>query len=151
MSVVVVERAPAHGEGSKTPAASFRASEQIFEGMGARLYRELCKGVAEDPALLDLSADALAAARSTHLFSAVHYLLLREPDPRLSRFFATLTDDPAPPQDAFPAFASYCAEHRDEIREIIQRRTVQTTYVERCAALLPLVSFVADQIGEQHD
>jgi len=148
MTSVVVERRPGEGEGLDTVAATFLASQQIFGGMGARLYAELCKGVVDSPDLLELGAHALAGARPAHLLSAVHYLLLREPDPDLSRFFATLTEDPGPPEAAFPAFARYCAEHRDEILEILETRTVQTTYVERCAALTPLVSYVADQAGE---
>jgi hypothetical protein len=144
----VVERGPAEGEGLETVAATFRASEQIFGGMGARLYAELCKGVVGSPELLEMGARALAAARPAHLFSAVHYLLLRDPEPRLSRFFATLSDDPPPPEAAFPEFDRYCLEHRDAILDILETRTVQTTYVERCAALMPLVSFVADQAGE---
>jgi len=148
MASEVVERRPGEGEGLETVAATFRASEQIFGGMGARLFAELCKGVVGSPELLELAAHALAGARPAHLFSAVHYLLLREPDPALSRFFATLTQDPAPPEAAFPPFARYCADHRGEILEILQTRTVQTTYVQRCAALMPLVSYVADQAGE---
>jgi hypothetical protein len=144
----VVERGPAQGEGLETVAASFRASEQIFGGMGARLYAELCKGVVDSPELLEMGARALTAARPAHLFSAVHYLLLGAPQAPLSRFFATLTDQPAPPETAFEEFRRYCLDHRDAILDILDNRTVQTTYVERCAALMPLVSFVADQTGE---
>lgn len=144
----VVERGPAAGEGLEMVAATFRASEQIFGGMGARLYAELCKGVVGSPELLEMGARALAAARPAHLFSAVHYLLLSEPDQPLARFFATLSDDPSPPEAAFPVFRRFCLQHRDAILDILDTRTVQTTYVERCAALMPLVSFVADQAGE---
>lgn len=148
MASTVVERRPGEGESLETVAATFRASEQIFDGMGARLFAELCKGVVRSPDLLELASHALAGARPAHLFSAVHYLLLRDPDPSLSPYFATLTENPAPPEMAFPAFARYCAEHRGEILQILETRTVQTTYVERCAALTPLVSFVAEQAGE---
>jgi hypothetical protein len=66
----------------------------------------------------------------------------------LSRYYATLADAPAPPDDAYPAFTRYCVEHRDQILGLLLTRTVQMTYVERCRPLVAPLSLVAAQAGE---
>jgi hypothetical protein len=63
-----------------------------------------------------------------HLFSSVHYLLLKDSSDPLSRFFATLTPSPRHPEDAFPEFLRFCKEHREDILHLLDTRTVQTTY-----------------------
>jgi hypothetical protein len=83
-----------------------------------------------------------------HLFSSVHYLLLQDPSDPLGRFFATLTPSPQPPEDAFPEFVRFCREHREKILKLLDTRTVQTTYAERCRTVMPLLSRVADEAGE---
>jgi hypothetical protein len=83
-----------------------------------------------------------------HLLSSVHYLLLRGSDDALSRYFATLTPDPYPAAQAFPEFKRFCMEHREKILHLLDTRTVQTTYAERCRTIMPLLSRVADEAGE---
>ena len=55
---------------------------------------------------------------------------------------------PPPPEDAFPEFVRFCREHREEILQLLDTRTVQTTYAERCRTVMPLLSRVADEAGE---
>lgn len=129
-------------------AAGFRASEQIFRTMRAPLYEAFCREVVSDPGMLALAGDGMGAAAATHLFSAVHYLLLRDPADPLARYFATLDDDPLPADRAYPELVRFCRAHRDEIRELLETRTVQTTYAERCRALLPPMCIVAREAGE---
>ena len=129
-------------------AASFRASEKIFAGMGALLFSEFCRHAANDPEMIALAGHAMAGARPAHVFSAVHYLLLGDPGDPLARHFATLTDDPLPPAGSYPDLARYCRTHRDTILELLRTRSVQTTYAERCRALLAPIGLVARAAGE---
>jgi hypothetical protein len=142
------EPASVRGERLETVAAAFRAVEQIYRSLGAPLYGALCAGGADDPDIIALASHAQQGAQPIHLFASVHYLLLRDPDDPLSRYFATLTDQPAAPEQAFPDFARFCARHRDQILPLLKHRTVQTTYVERCRALMPPLSQVAKEAGE---
>jgi hypothetical protein len=134
-------------------AGAFRASVGIFGAMGATLYAELSGRCAEDLDMLALAALAPDGARPTALFSAVHYRLLGDApgaaaDP-LARWFATLTDDPLPPDStAYEELRRFVAAHREELAEVLRTRTVQTTYAERCRALLPPMCAVAREAGE---
>jgi hypothetical protein len=132
----------------ETVAASLQASAQLYASMGVHLYSALCRAAAGDAELVALAGHGQASARAMHLLSAVHYLLLEDPDDPLGRFFATLTPDPAPPEAAFPELQRFCREHRCAILALMASRTVQTTFVERCRAMVAPFSLVADQAGE---
>lgn len=129
-------------------AAAFRAGERIYAQQGSPLYAALAKAGADDPDILALSSNGLAGATPVHLFTSVHYLLLDGIADPLSRFFATLTSEPAPADQAWPDFRRFCFEHRRELDELLRTRPVQMTYVERCRTLLPAVCHVAEQSGE---
>lgn len=130
-------------------AGAFRSGAQTYAAMGSPLYAALCAGGADDADIVALAAHAQEGAQPVfHLMASVHYLLLRDPADPLARFFATLTDRPEPPDRAYPEFARYCHAHAAEIRRLLAERTVQTTYVERCAPLMPPLSLVADAAGE---
>ena len=104
------------------------------------LYGRLLLAVADDPDLLAL-AEAARRDQPTGLLllAAVHFLLLRDEEPRppLAAYYpsvvgaATRTDDPV------PAFHSFCLVHQEKIRELIAERRVQTNEVGRSACLLP--------------
>jgi hypothetical protein len=129
-------------------AAALRAAVHLYGVMGTPLYATLSARAAGDADIVALVSRAKEGAAPMHLFSSVHYLLLRDPSDPLSRFFATLTPNPQPPEHAFPEFARFCREHREEILKLLDTRTVQTTYAERCSTLMPLLSRVADEAGE---
>ena len=132
----------------ETVAASFRASVAVYETMATPLYAEFSRHAADDPAMLDLARHAMAGSRATHLYSAVHYLLLGEPGDPLARYFATIDADPLPPAGAYAELSRFCRQHRDELRELLRQRSVQTTYAERCRAILPPMCEVARAAGE---
>ncbi len=136
------------GERLRDRAEAFRASAEIYRKMGAWLYREFCRHAADDPEILALADGGMDAALPTHLFSAVHYLLLREPGDPLAGYFATITDTPLPPEGAYPELVRFCRAHQDELRDLLATRTVQTTYAERCRALLAPMCVVAREAGE---
>ena len=130
-------------------AAAFRANAAIYGAKGSPLYKILCTRSADNPEIVALAALAQRRAQpALHLLSAVHYLLMRHPQDPLARYFATISENCAPPDDAFEPFRRFCATHFDAIAEILETRTVQTTYVERCGGLLPGLSYVADLAGE---
>jgi len=129
-------------------AAAFRASVNIFETMGTPLYAEFSRNAAEDQEMIDIAWHGMEGARPTHLFSAVHYLLLGDPSPPLARYFATLVADPLPPEGAYGELTGFCREHRGAILELMRTRTVQTTYAERCRAIVAPMAEVAREAGE---
>jgi hypothetical protein len=128
-------------------AATFRAAGEIYGSMGSPLYRVLGARCAEDPEILELASHGIEGGLPVHLFASVHYLLRRNPDDPLSGYFATLNNPPLPPEQVYPNFARYCREHRDEIRELLATRMVQTTFVVRCGALMAMMSRVAEEAG----
>ena len=129
-------------------AAELRAAVHLYQVMGTPLYATLCARGACDADIVALVGRGKEGAAPMHLFSSVHYLLLQDPSDPLSRFFATLTPSPQSPEEAFPEFMRFCREHREEILNLLDTRTVQTTYVERCRTVMPLLSRVADEAGE---
>ena len=138
----------ADAELMETVAAAFRSNAARYRDMGTPLYGCLFESAADDPELVELASHGQAGARPVHLLSAVHDLLLRDSRDPLARFFATLTEIPAPPERAFPELQRFCRERRADILPILERRTVQSTYVERCWTLMPALAHVADLAGE---
>jgi hypothetical protein len=129
-------------------AASLRAGARLYGVMGTPLYATLCERGAEDAEVVELVSRGQQGAAPMHVFSAVHYLLLRDSSDPLSRYFATLTPDPRPPEGVFLDFVRFCRQHRQQILQLLATRTVQTTYAERCRTVMPLLSRVADEAGE---
>jgi hypothetical protein len=128
--------------------AAFRIGVQNYAGYGTPLYSALCAGGMGEPDIIALASHGVVSGRPVHLFSSVHYLLLRDPNDPLARYFATLTEKPLPPDEAFADFARFCRQHREELLHLLQTRTVQTTYVERCRSLMPPMACAADMAGE---
>lgn len=137
-----------HDERMISVAAAFRSNAEMYRDMGTPLYGWLFLRAADDPELVELASHGQEGARPVHLLSAVHDLLLRDPDDPLARFFATLTQDPAPAEKAFPELQRFCRERRSEILAILESRTVQSTYVERCWSVMPAIAHVAEAAGE---
>lgn len=129
-------------------AGAFRASAHVYAQMGSPLYAEFCRLGESDLEVLSLADFGMDGAKPSHLFSSVHYLLLGNPDDPLARYFATLCEEPLPPVGAYADFARYCRKHRATLQELLQTRTVQTTYAERCRALLAPMCEVARMADE---
>ncbi len=132
-----------------TVAAAFRAGAKSYAAMGSPPYAALCAGGADDPAVVELAAHAMAGSQPVfHLMASVHHLLLQDGNDPLAGYFATLTDDPLPPGEAWPHFVRFCEEHRAELLHMLATHSVQTTYVERCVSLVAPIAWVAQQAGE---
>lgn len=139
----------------------FRRFARGVERDGAPRYAGICRGIATDPWLLDLVAQAPPDQRRPNIIlAAVHYLLLGGADHPLAAWYPTVAAlhgqpvgatcapfddvDGAPLADGiFTAFASFCRAHRDELALLIATRATQTNEVGRCTALLPALSTVA--------
>jgi hypothetical protein len=108
------------------------------------LYERLTRGIAGDPQLLALAAQATSRP-VTNLFLAAVQFLLRGTTHELAAFYPSLTGSPAPTADPYPVFRAFCLEHTDAIVQLLQTRRVQTNEVRRCAVLLPAFGLVAAQ------
>lgn len=129
-------------------AAAWRAGEAIYTAQGSLLYAALSRAGAEDPAIMELSAVGLDAAKPVHLFIAAHYLLLGGIEHPLARYFATIADPPAPPDEAWPHFRAFCFEDAAALQSLMRERPIQMTYVERCRTLAPALAYVGQQAGQ---
>ena len=95
-------------ERSETVRSAFLRGANTYGDLGSSLYAALLRAGADEPDLVTLACNAQAGSQPAfHLLAVVHFLLLRDPDDPLARYFATLTDDPASPDAAFPEFVRY--------------------------------------------
>ncbi len=118
---------------------------------GGTTYAAICRGVAHNPEIIELIAQAPAAQRRPNLLmAAVHYLLLRgTPHPLAAHYDSVVqwlkqSDQPKPNSDVITDFTNFCLEQRDKLIELIATRSTQTNEVGRCAALLPALHYIAE-------
>ena len=116
------------------------------------LYEALCRGIANDPALLSLAACARPGQPVPNVFlSAVKFLLLDgvEPGHRLHAIMAGATESAEDvPSDAFDVWREFVLAHADAVRLQVAWRNVQTNDVNRCTVLLPAYSIIAERSGK---
>src|SRR5215212_8705594 len=115
----------------------FRKFVEAESVWSSPLYTRLSLGIADDPEVLALAAEATAGPIPNLLLAAVHYLLLRDPDQPLAAFYPSLTPEPDTTGDPYPAFHAFCLAQRDAMHTLLTTRLVQTNEVRRCALLLP--------------
>lgn len=128
--------------------AAFQRCAKNFPIWGSPLFGALSAGIAEDADLLALAAKGQRHGEHFLLLTAVHYLLLRDPDDALGSYFPSIADRSAPSMDAFPAFKRFCWKRQTEIEAILANRTVQQTWVDRCSRIMPALSRVGDEVEE---
>jgi hypothetical protein len=110
------------------------------------LYERLSLGIAHDPELLTIAAQAKPGQPVPNLFlAAVHFLLLTGVQAPLAAFYPSLSSTPASSADPYPSFRAFCLEHREEILGLISTRLVQTNEVRRCGCLVPAFTPIAQQ------
>ena len=132
--------------GGASVADYFKGAPARYRHMGTPFYAALAERCAVDPEILELAANAGNGQPPTHLLmGAVQYLLLRQKDAELARYYASLTPDPAPAAAAFEPFRAFCRENRTALVDILRTRTVQTTIVGRAGHLLPAMAHAARQ------
>ena len=113
------------------------------------LFSALARACAQDEEMMALGSVARAGQpiAAITLLSA-QYLLLKSPEPRLASYFPSLTPEPKPAAEAFPAFREFCLQRGEELKSLIERRTVNSTMVERSSCILPALAYVARLAGE---
>ncbi|HEX4082163.1 MAG TPA: DUF2332 domain-containing protein [Acidimicrobiales bacterium] len=137
--------------GGPSLAAQFRSFAVAVGRDGTAVYERICRGVADDGALLDLTGLAPPTQRRPNLLlAAVHFLLLGGADDRLADHYRTVAEwrgtparRPADDRDPFAEFSTFCRDHRDELAALLATRATQTNEVGRCAVLLPAFVTVA--------
>ncbi len=127
--------------------AAFTDPEEFWT---SPLYRHLCGVVAADPFLVRLAAHARDGQVPTFVFfGAVHWLLLGGVDDPLGDFYASLRDDPRPPDGAGPALLSFAHRYEAELAELVSHRLVQTNQVRRAVGLRMALAAMAPSIGDR--
>lgn len=114
------------------------------------LYQRLSLGIAGDPEILALAAEARQGQPVPNLFlAAVHCLLLQGLSHPLAVFYPSVSPASPPQGDPYPAFRAFCREYAVAIRQLITTRLVQTNEIRRCACLLPAFGLVAARTAGQ--
>ena len=130
----------------------FLAFAATVERDGGSTYPAICRGVADDPAILSLLDGApLPQRRPLLLLAAVHSLLLAGTDHPLAAYYDTVAlvrgvpFVPPPRGGVAAAFSDFCHTHRAEVEQLVATRSTQTNEVGRCTTLLPGLCHVAAQ------
>jgi hypothetical protein len=139
---------------SQTPRPSTDELSRRFQRFARRechvspLYERFSLGIADDPEVLAVAAQAKPGQPVPNLFlGAVHFLLLQGVQHPLATFYPSLSPAPSASADPYPSFHAFCLEHQGEILDLIATRMVQTNEVRRCGCLLPAFAQVAEQAG----
>jgi hypothetical protein len=123
----------------------FKDAAAIFRKRDWKLYAVLAEGAADNEPLLELTSHVRPGQPGPHmLLAAVHFLVLDDPNSRLSAIF----ESPGDAEHAFPIFLEYCARRQDELRDILKTRTLQMTNADRAGYLMPAIAQVAGEVGE---
>ena len=114
------------------------------------LYHACATGMADDAEIIELLNRVDKEQPLLILFfTLVNFLLLRERDHPLARFYPYLTERPGPAQDSYPSFRDFCLSHRSALREMLPQARLQTNEVTRCACLLPAFHLVHRRGGSK--
>lgn len=118
-------------------------------GRRAPLYRRYGEAIADDPEIGRLLLHAPVDQRMpVLLYACVHWILLREPEHDLRRWYPNLAaPHPGPGGDPYPAFREFCLRHRDRLAELLATRSTQTNEIGRCALLVPMLAEIARREG----
>jgi hypothetical protein len=117
-------------------STSLRYSSPLFAALG--------RACASDEAILELGAAARPGQPiALIILLSAQYLLLKSPESSLARYFPSLTPEPRPAEEAFPTFREFCLDHRGELVGLIERRTVNSTMVDRSSCILPALAHVS--------
>jgi hypothetical protein len=108
------------------------------------LYKRLSSGIARDPEVLAIAAQARRGQPVPNLFlAAVHFLLLKGMQHPLATFYPSLSRFAVRAEDPYPSFRAFCLEYKETIQALISSHLVQTNEVRRCGCLLPAFAVVA--------
>lgn len=113
----------------------------------APLYARLAAGFADQPAVLEILAEAPEPQRlPVTLFAAIHDLLLADPSDRLAQWYPNLSPNPRT-DDPVPEAVAFCTRHRLALLDLVRSRTPQTNEIGRSALLLVGLARVFSEVG----
>jgi hypothetical protein len=118
-----------------------------FECKGnSELYYHLSKQISGDEDLLKIASFTKVGQPIPNIFFAsVHYLLLKNFDQDLAKYYPSIQKKPIP-KIPFSIFKAFCIANKNEIKEIISKKIIQTNVINRCAYLMPVFSkIIADE------
>jgi hypothetical protein len=135
--------------GLEAMAEEFKRFSKIeARSLSSPLYEHLSRSIAADPEIMTLAIQIPPGQPPANLlFGAVHYLLHRNYSASLAKYYPSLTPNPQPPAEAYPAFRDFCLKHADAIEHLLKTRTVQTNEIRRSAYLFLAFSVIANLAG----
>jgi hypothetical protein len=71
--------------------------------------------------------------------ASVHYLLLRNPNENLARYYPSITKRQSE-EIPFELFKNFCLTHENRIKDALSTKIVQTNVINRCSYLMPIFS-----------
>jgi hypothetical protein len=108
------------------------------------LFAALARASATDDDIIELGSVARAGQPIALItLLSAQYLLLKSPQESLASYFPSLASEPKPATEAFPVFRQFCLERRAQLMGLIERRTVNSTMVDRSSCILPALGYVA--------
>ncbi|AIF42803.1 DUF2332 domain-containing protein [Virgibacillus sp. SK37] len=127
-------------------SARFQTFAEECKG-SSKLYEVLAKEIAKDQDLLTIAAGTRDGQPVPNmLFGAVQYMLLKNAEHELRGFYKSMVVNPRTETEAFPFFRDFCLNYKNEIRNLLKSRLVQTNEVRRCAYLYPSFCYVYEKV-----
>lgn len=131
-----------------------QAVSQYHRRSSTVLYAYLTEAASHDDDILALMLPAIDTAKvSIMLHIIVHYLLLKDykegKQNDLALYYASITPEPLPSEDAYPLFRAFCLQHAGEIRHLAATRYVQYSSLGRAACMIPAYHLVAQRLNGQ--
>jgi hypothetical protein len=116
-------------------------------GQGRSLvYAALSKGIPSNEELLDLLMRTPSdQRRPSLLFASVNHILAIHPDAALAAYYPIHGGRRPVDDDLVPAFAAFCAEHGDELDQLLRTGSTQTNEIRRCAALRLALGYIGER------
>lgn len=107
----------------------------------APLYFHLCIDISKDEELLTIASNTRSGQPIPNIFlGAVHFLLLKNNNVELAKYYPTISKSNLNKQIPFNLFKSFCIQNEKAIVEIISTKIVQTNVINRCSYLFPIIS-----------
>jgi hypothetical protein len=122
--------------------------ESDYLRISSPLFSALAHSCADDDDIAGLVSVARPGQPIVLLLCVVQYLLFRSSQEKLARYFPSVTETPGPSSEAFPAFREFCLDRRDEVMDLLSRRTVNTNLVEKASSLMPGMRYISRIAGE---
>jgi hypothetical protein len=136
----VTQKSPRNLKGHDFLKERFLAFAETECKGNSTLYYRLSIQIANDSELLNIAASAREGQPVPNIFfGAVHYLLLKNQDEQLAKYYPSIQQN-CFPEIPFDLFKVFCSDNENEIRKIISTRIVQTNVISRCAYLMPIFS-----------